>query len=73
MTLSYRCSNCGEELQTTNADALVASRVDLGYEINQALSAFLDATDRATKEIAEFKLREILWDNKAGIVAHLLS
>jgi hypothetical protein len=22
MTLSYRCSNCGTELQTTNADAL---------------------------------------------------
>lgn len=51
----------------------IAERVALGYEINQALSEFLDAVDRDKREQAEFKLREILWDNKAGIIAYLLS
>jgi hypothetical protein len=48
-------------------------RVTVGYEINEALTQYLDATDRRSKEEAEFKLRGILWDNKAGIVAYLLS
>ncbi len=52
---------------------VTGERVSLGYEINRALSEFLDAPDRDAREKAEFKLREILWDNKAGIVAYLLS
>lgn len=51
----------------------MSGRVDLGYELNGALSAFLDESGIIRKQQAKVKMLEMLWDNKAGIIAHLLS
>jgi hypothetical protein len=54
--------------------------VKLGYELNEALGRYLDAKTIATDagyegyEVqAQSELLQIMWDNKAGIIAHLLN
>jgi hypothetical protein len=58
----------------------VSDAVKLGYELNDALTVYLDAKaieDGAGYQgyavQAQSELIQILWDNKAGIIAHLLS